>query len=59
MAKKATKKPAAKKSEPKGIEITADEVHGLGVQCQRRGDRPDLPKEVADRLVKEGLAKRV
>jgi hypothetical protein len=57
-AKKAAK-PAAKKPEPKGIEITADEIHGLPMGAARKGDRPDVLPEVADLLVKEGLAKRV
>jgi hypothetical protein len=57
--KKAKKRKKAKKHSGK-IEITADEVQGLGMGAVRKGQRlDDLPKEVSDRLVKEGVAKRV
>lgn len=52
--KKKAKKPTGK------VEITADEVQGLGMGAVRKGQRlDDLPKEVAARLVKEKVAKYV
>jgi hypothetical protein len=62
-AKKSAKKKPAKKAHAKPhsgkVEITAFEVNGLPMGTAFKGHRPDLPKEVATRLVKEGVAKHV